>query len=81
MFTSWSEVSTPPELSTASVFRRPPAAQYSSRPFWVRPRLPPSPSTRARTSRPFTRTRSLVRSPTSPFSSDSALTYVPIPPL
>ena len=74
MFTSWSEVSTPPELSTASVLSRPPAAQYSSRPFWVRPRLPPSPITRARTSRPFTRTRSLVRSPTWPCSSDSALT-------
>ena len=74
MFTSWSDVSTPPELSTASVLRRPPAAQYSSRPFCVRPRLPPSPTTRARTSRPSTRTRSLVRSPTWPCSSDAAFT-------
>ena len=39
MFTSWSEVSTPPELSTASVLSRPPAAQYSSRPFCVKPEV------------------------------------------
>ncbi len=74
MFTSWSEVSTPPELSTASVLRSPPWAQTSSRPFWVKPRLPPSPTTRARTSRPSTRTRSLARSPTSASSSLAAFT-------
>ena len=31
MFTSWSDMSTPPELSTASVLMRPPRRQYSSR--------------------------------------------------
>ena len=74
MLTSWSEASTPPELSTASVLIRPPAAQYSSRARWVKPRLPPSPTTRARTELASTRTRSLARSPTSAFSSPVALT-------
>ena len=55
MLTSWSEQSTPAELSIASVLMRPPADAYSMRPSWVRPRLPPSPTTRARSSRPSTR--------------------------
>src|SRR3712207_8712555 len=38
MFTSWSEVSTPAELSMASEFTRPPASAYSTRPRWVRDR-------------------------------------------
>ncbi len=46
MLTSWSEVSTPAELSMASVLTSPPASAYSIRPRWVRPRLPPSPTTR-----------------------------------
>ena len=46
MLTSWSEVSTPAELSIASVFTRPPVSAYSIRPRWVSPRLPPSPTTR-----------------------------------
>ena len=48
MLTSWSEVSTPAELSMKSVFTRPPPSEYSIRAAWVRPRLPPSPMTRAR---------------------------------
>ena len=47
MLTSWSEVSTPAELSMASVLIRPPARAYSIRPSWVKPRLPPSPTTLA----------------------------------
>ena len=45
MLTSWSELSTPAELSMASVLMRPPASAYSMRPRWVKPRLPPSPTT------------------------------------
>ena len=53
MLTSWSDMSTPPELSTASVLTQAAAApQYSSRPRCVKPRLPPSAITRARTSLP-----------------------------
>ena len=58
MLTSWSEVSTPAELSMKSVLIRPPSSlappasppyrTYSIRPAWVRPRLPPSPTHRAR---------------------------------
>ena len=49
MFTSWSEVSTPAELSMKSVLIRPPLPSqpiwaYSIRPSWVRPRFPPSPT-------------------------------------
>ena len=49
MLTSWSEVSTPAELSMKSVLIRPPSPPrprraYSMRPSWVRPRLPPSPT-------------------------------------
>ena len=72
--TSWSEQSTPPELSIASVLIRPPCIAYSIRPRWVRPRLPPSPTTFARSSRPSTRTASFVRSPTSACDSDDAFT-------
>ncbi len=43
MFTSWSEQSTPAELSSASVLIRPPARSNSIRPRSVTPRLPPSP--------------------------------------
>ena len=46
--TSWSEVSTPAELSIASVLMRPPLRAYSMRPRWVTPRLAPSPTTLAR---------------------------------
>ena len=52
MFTSTSEVFTPAELSMASVLRRTPARAASMRPRWVRPRLAPSPTTLARSSRP-----------------------------
>ena len=56
MLTSWSEQSTPAELSSASVLIRPPARSNSTRPSDVTPRLPPSPITLARTWFPFTRT-------------------------
>ncbi len=49
MLTSWSEQSTPAELSIASVLIRPPARSNSTRPKAVTPRLPPSPITLART--------------------------------
>lgn len=80
MLTSWSEVSTPAELSMASVLIQPPVASgpplaaYSIRPSWVQPRLPPSPTTRARTSLPLTRIASLALSPTSALVSVEALT-------
>ncbi len=64
MLTSWSEVSTPAELSMKSVSTRPPPSAYSIRAAWVRPRLPPSATTRARSSGAETRTASLDRSPT-----------------
>ena len=80
MFTSWSEVSTPAELSMASVLRRTPALAASIRPSWVKPRLPPSPTTRARICSPSMRMASLALSPTSALDSVEALTYVPIPP-
>ena len=73
MLTSWSEQSTPAELSSASVLQRPPARLNSMRPSEVTPRLPPSPITLARTWFPFTRTGSLARSPTSASDSVSAL--------
>ena len=53
MLTSWSEVSTPAELSMKSVLILPPQVAYSMRPSWVSPRLPPSPTQRARTCAPF----------------------------
>ena len=43
MLTSWSEVSTPAELSIASVLTWTPASAASIRPSWLAPRLPPSP--------------------------------------
>ncbi len=42
MLTSWSEQSTPAELSMASVLTRTPLSAASTRPRWVSPRLPPS---------------------------------------
>ena len=48
MLTSWSEQSTPAELSIASLLILPPARANSIRPRWVAPRLPPSPTTRTR---------------------------------
>jgi hypothetical protein len=74
MFTSKSEVLTPAELSTKSVLMHPPAAAYSMRPRCVSPRLPPSPTTRARRSAPLTRTASLLRSPASALLSPRAFT-------
>ena len=74
MLTSWSEQFTPPALSIASVLILPPVSANSIRPRCVQPRLPPSPTTRARRSRPFTRTASLALSPTSAWVSDAAFT-------
>ena len=74
MFTSWSEVSTPAELSIASVLIFTPRSAASMRPRWVKPRLPPSATTLQRSSAPFTRTASLARSPTSAFDSVAAFT-------
>ena len=80
MFTSWSEQSTPAELSMASVFTRPPASAYSTRARWVSPRFPPSATTLLRSSVASMRTASLARSPTSASVSVLAFTNVPIPP-
>ena len=74
MFTSWSEVSTPAELSMASVLIRPPARANSILPAWVKPRFAPSPTTLHRRSRPLTRTASLALSPTSRLASLAAFT-------
>ena len=65
MLTSRSEQSTPAELSMKSVLMRPPRSAYSMRPRCVKPRLPPSATTRQRSSAPFTRTASLAGSPAS----------------
>ena len=65
----------------ASVFTRPPLSAYSTRPRWVSPRFPPSATTRARRSRPSTRTASFALSPASRALSVDAFTYVPMPPL
>ena len=70
MLTSWSEVSTPAELSTASVLSRPPASAYSIRARWVMARLAPSPTTLARSMLASTRRLSLARSPASPWRSE-----------
>ncbi len=80
MFTSWSEQSTPAELSIASVFTFPPPSAYAIRARWVSPRFPPSPMTRQRSSPASMRTASFVLSPTSECVSDAARTYVPMPP-
>ena len=74
MLTSWSEQSTPAELSIASVLILPPARANSMRPRWVSPRLPPSPTTLTRSSLPSARTVSLVLSPASACDSVDALT-------
>ena len=74
MLTSTSEVLTPAELSMASVLMRPPLCADSMRPRWVTPRLAPSPTTLARTSRPVMRIASLARSPTSSSVSVAART-------
>ena len=74
MLTSWSEVSTPAELSIASVLTLPPVSAYSIRPSWVKPRLPPSATTLQRSSAPLTRIASLARSPTAAWLSSAALT-------
>ena len=71
--TSWSERSTPALLSIASVLMSPPPSANSTRPRWVKPRLPPSPTTRQRKSAPFTRTASLALSPTSALRSCARL--------
>ena len=63
-----------------SVLIRPPVSAYSIRPRCVKPRLPPSPTTRARTWFPLMRTGSFARSPTSVWPSFVAFTYVPMPP-
>ena len=39
MLTSWSEQSTPAELSMKSVLIRPPLSANSMRPFWVQPEI------------------------------------------
>ena len=74
MLTSWSEQLTPATLSIASVLIRPPPSAYSIRPRWVKPRFPPSPTTRQRNSRPSSRTGSLALSPASALVSSVALT-------
>ena len=55
-------------------------AANSIRARWVKPRLPPSPTTRQRTSSASTRIASLERSSASASLSVDALTTVPIPP-
>ena len=74
MLTSWSEVSTPAELSIASVLTWTPASAASMRPSWLAPRLPPSPITLHRNAFPLTRIASLARSPISALVSVDALT-------
>ena len=74
MLTSWSLQSTPAELSIASVLSLPPARANSMRPRWVSPRLPPSPTTLTRSSRPSARIASLALSPASAWVCALALT-------
>ena len=74
MLTSWSEQSTPAELSMASVLTRMPFSAASTRPRWVNPRLPPSTTIAQRSWLPSTRMASLARSPTSELFSVDALT-------
>ena len=74
MFTSWSEVSTPAELSMASVSIRPPMRAKAMRPAWVKPRLAPSPTTWQRSSVASMRTASLALSPASAWLSEAAFT-------
>ena len=63
-----------------SVLILPPRREYRMRARWVKPRLPPSATTRARTWSASIRTASLAWSPTSASVSPGALTNVPIPP-
>ena len=63
-----------------SALMRPPCWENSTRARRVRPRLPPSPTTRARRSRASTRIASLERSCASASVSVEALTTVPMPP-
>jgi hypothetical protein len=74
MLTSWSEVSTPAELSMKSVLTSPPPSAYSTLASSVRPRFPPSPTTLALSSDASTRTASLDRSPASACTCVVALT-------
>ena len=74
MLTSWSEQSTPAELSIESVLQRPPAKSYSMRAFWVIPRLAPSPITLAPASGALILIPSFARSPASAWVSTVALT-------
>ncbi|SHT49070.1 Uncharacterised protein [Mycobacteroides abscessus subsp. abscessus] len=60
--TSRSEVATPAALSMKSALTLPPRRAKSTRARWVRPRLPPSPMTRARNCSALTRTLSLAGS-------------------
>ncbi len=80
MLTSRSEQFTPAELSTKSVLQRPPCMVNSTRAASVRPRFPPSATTRARSSVALTRIPSRALSPTAPCSCVLALTQVPTPP-
>ena len=63
-----------------SALMRPPAAAYSTRARRVKPRLPPSPTTFARSSVASTRIASLARSCASASVSVEAFTSVPMPP-
>jgi hypothetical protein len=74
MLTSWSEQSTPAELSIASVLIFLPLLANSMRPRCVAPRLPPSATTRTRNRPPSTRIASLALSPTSAWDSLVAFT-------
>ncbi len=79
-FTSWSDMSTPPELSSASVFALPPLSENSMRARCVKPRFPPSPTAWQRSWSTLTRTASFDGSPASAWVSEADFTYVPIPP-
>src|SRR3954467_10632554 len=63
-----------------SALTRPPAAANSIRARWVKPRLPPSATTRQRRSFASTRIASLERSLASASPSRGPFTTVPIPP-
>ena len=80
MLTSWSEQSTPAELSIASMLIRPPPSANSMRARCVKPRLPPSPTTRQRSSSRVDADGvvRLVADVGVPLL--LALTYVPMPP-
>ena len=64
MLTSWSEASTPAELSMASVLTRMPASAASTRPSWVRPEVAALADDPDAQLRPSTRIASLALSPT-----------------